>query len=244
MRWLRILLAASLFAVLVVSIGCGPAAPPEEEAESPEPATKALEPPKEPEEVETAKLEPPEPEPKPEPKVIEKPKPKPTGPPVVVVETSMGTIKIELNPGRAPETVKNFLQYTDDKFYDGTIFHRVKKGFMVQGGGFTPDMREKSNRDPIKNESANALANERGTIAMARTSNPHSATSQFFINHVTNTFLDRSQSGDGWGYCVFGKVIEGLDVVDAIADAKTGMSGGHGDVPIEPVMIKSVRRAG
>ena len=140
MRWMRMLLAATLFSVLVLSLGCGPSAPPEEKVEEPAPVTKAEEPPPEPEEVETAKLEPPKPEP--EPKVAEKPKPKPkpkpAGPPVVIMETSKGTIKIELNPERAPGTVKNFLAYVDSKFYDGTIYHRVMPGFMIQGGGFTP----------------------------------------------------------------------------------------------------------
>ncbi len=246
MRWMRMLLAATLFSVLVLSLGCGPSAPPEEKVEEPAPVTKAEEPPPEPEEVETAKLEPPKPEL--EPKVAEKPKPKPkpkpAGPPVVIMETSKGTIKIELNPERAPGTVKNFLAYVDSKFYDGTIYHRVMPGFMIQGGGFTPDMREKPNRAPIKNESGNSLANLRGTIAMARTGAPHSATSQFYINHKTNQALDRAHAQDGWGYCVFGKVIEGLDVVDAIAGVATGINKGHRNVPVEPVLIKSARRAG
>jgi len=135
------------------------------------------------------------------------------------------------------------LQYVDDGFYDGTIFHRVIKNFMIQGGGFTADMTEKPTRPPIKNEAANALANLRGTIAMARTSDPHSASSQFYINHQTNRGLDKDQAPDGWGYCVFGKVIEGMDVVDKIAAVPTGNKGGHGNVPTTPVVIKSVRRA-
>ena len=254
MRWMRMLLAATLLASLVLSFGCGPSAPPEKapekKVEEPPPAAKAEEPPPAPkktEPVETAKLEPPKPAPKP--KVVEKPKPKPKppSPPVVVMETSKGVIKIELNPEKAPNTVKNFLAYVDDKFFDGTIVHRVIPDFMIQGGGYTPDMREKPNRPPIKNESANGLANVRGTIAMARTSNPHSATSQFYINHQTNQktqSLDRQRAADGWGYCVFGKVIEGMDVVDAIAGVPSGVKRGHANVPNETVLIKSVRRDG
>ena len=253
MKWMRMLLAATLLAALVLSFGCGPSAPPEKapekKVEEPPPAAKAEEPPPAPkktEPVETAKLEPPKPAPKP--KVVEKPKPKPkpkpTGLPVVVMETSKGVIKIELDPKSAPNTVKNFFAYVDDKFFDGTIFHRVRAKFMIQGGGFTPDMREKPNRAPIKNESANGLPNLRGTIAMARTGNPHSATSQFYINHITNEALDRQKAADGWGYCVFGKVIEGMDVVDAIAVVKTGVKRGHANVPNETVLIKSVRRDG
>lgn len=254
MRKMHMLLAAPLLAALVLSFGCGPSAPPEEKAppaktEEPPPAANAEEPPPEPkktEPVETAKLEPPKPEPKP--KVVEKPKPKPkpkpAGPPVVVMETSKGVIKVELNPEKAPNTVKNFLAYVDDKFFDGTIFHRVRARFMIQGGGFTPDMREKPNRAPIKNESANGLPNLRGTIAMARLPNPHSATAQFYINDITNDFLDRKNAADGWGYCVFGKVIEGMDVVDAIAAVRTGVKRGQADVPLETVLIKSVRRDG
>ena len=255
MRRMQMVLAATLFAVLVLSLGCGTAVPPEgnalEKKAETEPVTKAEQLPQEPEKtkpVETAKLEPPKPEP--EPKVVEKPKPKPkpepkpAGPPVLVMETSEGAIKIELNPERAPNTVENFLSYVDGKFYDGTIFHRVIPRFMIQGGGFTPDMREKPNRPPIKNESSNGLSNLRGTIAMARTGNPHSATSQFYINHKTNQALDRQNARDGWGYCVFGKVIEGIEVVDAIAAAQTDVKRGHRDVPLETVLIKSARRDG
>ncbi len=167
---------------------------------------------------------------------------------IVVMETSMGTIKIELDEGRAPVTVKNFLQYVDDKFYDGTIFHRVIPGFMIQGGGFTPDMKEKPNRPAIKNEAGNGLNNDRGTIAMARTNDPNSATSQFFINVKKNSFLNRSEDPKGVGYTVFGKVIEGMDVVDRIDEVKTrtvkvaGTPDPIDDVPVEPVLIKSVRR--
>jgi cyclophilin family peptidyl-prolyl cis-trans isomerase len=237
--------------VLVLGIaGCG-SAPPEKEAaeKAPEPVLK--EPVKEPEPVETAKLEPPaepKPAPKVEPKVEPKAAPKPAPPklptkPVVVMETSKGTIKVELNPERAPITVKNFLEYVDGKFYDGTIFHRVMPNFMIQGGGFTPGMSEKDTRAPIKIESDNGLANLRGTIAMARTSNPNSATSQFFINHKTNGALDKNYPrGDGFGYAVFGKVVEGLDVVDSIAAVPTATAKGHGNVPQADVIIKSIRR--
>jgi cyclophilin family peptidyl-prolyl cis-trans isomerase len=181
-----------------------------------------------------------------EPKPAEKAKaaPKVTGKPAVEMKTSLGTMKIELDADRAPETVKNFLQYVDAKFYDGTIFHRVMDGFMIQGGGFLPDMNEKETRPPIKNEAANGLANLRGSIAMARTSDPHSATAQFYINHVTNRALDKDQAADGWGYAVFGKVIEGIEVVDKIAKVPTATKMGHGNVPVKPVIIESVRRAG
>ncbi len=156
--------------------------------------------------------------------------------PVVVMDTSLGTIKIELNEEKAPITVKNFLSYVDDKFYDNTIFHRVISNFMIQGGGFEPGMKEKGTKAPIKNESG--LSNVRGSIAMARTNNVDSATAQFFINVV-----DNAESLDKPRYCVFGKVILGMDVVDKIKAVKTGSRGGHGDVPIADVVIKSVRRA-
>jgi peptidyl-prolyl cis-trans isomerase B (cyclophilin B) len=159
--------------------------------------------------------------------------------PVVVIDTSMGPIKVQLDEEKAPITVKNFLGYVDDKFYDGTTFHRVIPGFMIQGGGMEPGMRQKRTKAPIKNESTNGLPNKRGTIAMARTGVPDSATSQFFINVVDNGFLDKAKSGDGVGYCVFGKVLEGMDVVDKIRNVKTGAQ----DVPVEDVIIKSVRRA-
>jgi cyclophilin family peptidyl-prolyl cis-trans isomerase len=169
--------------------------------------------------------------------------------PVVVMETSMGTIKIELDEGRAPITVKNFLHYVDDKFYDGTIFHRVIPDFMIQGGGFTPDMKEKPTGPPIKNEGGNGLNNDRGTIAMARTPDPDSATAQFYINVKNNRALNRSEAADKMGYTVFGKVIEGMDVVDRIDAVQTkavkvpGIPVPMEDVPAEPVLIKSVRRA-
>jgi len=165
-----------------------------------------------------------------------------TGKPVVEMVTSKGTIKLELYPDHAPKTVENFLQYVEDGFYDGTVFHRVIEGFMIQGGGFTPVMQQKPTRDPIPNEAGNGLANTRGTIAMARTGDPHSATAQFFINHRTNRALDKDSAPDGWGYAVFGKVIEGMDVVDAIAQVSTGNKQGHGNVPLTPVVIKSARR--
>jgi peptidyl-prolyl cis-trans isomerase A (cyclophilin A) len=165
--------------------------------------------------------------------------------PVVVIDTSMGKIKVELYPDKAPITVKNFLSYVDDKFYDGTIFHRVISGFMIQGGGYeagkpiTPG-GEKKTKPPIKNEAANGLSNKLGTIAMARTNVPDSATAQFYINHKDNNFLDKEKAPDGVGYCVFGKVLDGMDVVNRIAAVKTTKPG---DVPVEPVMIKSIRRA-
>jgi cyclophilin family peptidyl-prolyl cis-trans isomerase len=157
--------------------------------------------------------------------------------PVVVMETSLGTVKIELYPDKAPITVKNFLGYVDDKFYDGTIFHRVISDFMVQGGGFEPGMKEKKTKEAIKNEAGNGLSNERGTIAMARTDDPDSATAQFYINVKDNSKGLDKKSGSA-GYCVFGKVVDGMDVVDKIKNVKTAR-----DVPKEDVVIKSIRRA-
>lgn len=157
---------------------------------------------------------------------------------MVKLETSMGDIVIELDEENAPVTVKNFLSYTEDRFYDGTIFHRVMANFMIQGGGFTADMKQKKTREPIVNEASNGLKNERGTIAMARTNNPDSATSQFFINHKDNTNLNYASKGKP-GYSVFGKVVEGMDVVDAIAAVKTTRKGQYSDVPAESVVIKS-----
>jgi peptidyl-prolyl cis-trans isomerase B (cyclophilin B) len=158
----------------------------------------------------------------------------------VKLATSMGDIVVELNEDKAPVTVENFLNYVRDGFYDGTIFHRVIPNFMVQGGGFNDQMVEKSGRDPIKNEADNGLANDRGTIAMARTPDPDSATSQFFINHKDNAFLNYTgPSAQGWGYCVFGKVTEGMDVVDEIAKVKTTNRAGHQDVPEETIVITS-----
>ncbi|MHC4147771.1 MAG: peptidylprolyl isomerase [Planctomycetota bacterium] len=159
---------------------------------------------------------------------------------IVKLETSMGDIVIELNEQAAPVTVKNFLRYVQEGFYDGTIFHRVIHGFMIQGGGLTSEMAEKETREPITNEANNGLRNERGTIAMARSNNPHSATSQFFINHTDNMPLDYVANVKP-GYAVFGKVTEGMDVVDAIAKVETTTRAGMADVPVEPVVIKSAK---
>lgn len=162
---------------------------------------------------------------------------------IVAMETSEGVIKIELWADKAPETVKNFLAYVDDNFYDGTIFHRVIDNFMIQGGGFTADMRNKDKGQPIKNEATAELKNDRGTVAMARTQDIHSATSQFFINLKDNDFLNHSDNTPGgFGYAVFGKVVEGMDVVDRIGKVKTTTSGPYRDVPAKPVVIKGVRR--
>ncbi len=168
-------------------------------------------------------------------------KPAEQGNPVVVMETSEGTIRIELNAEKAPISVKNFLQYVDEGFYDGTIFHRVMGTFMIQGGGFTPDMRQKPTHAMIKNEAANGLMNDRGTIAMARTNVVDSATAQFFINVVDNQGLNHNVQG--YGYAVFGRVTDGLDVVDRIKTVRTGTVGGMENVPVTPVLIKTVRRA-
>jgi peptidyl-prolyl cis-trans isomerase B (cyclophilin B) len=159
--------------------------------------------------------------------------------PMVTLTTNFGPITLELDAQAAPETVANFLQYAKDGHYDGTIFHRVIDGFMIQGGGFTPDMQQKATRPPIKNEADNGLKNEAYTVAMARTPNPDSATSQFFINVGNNAFLDfREASAQGYGYCVFAKVVEGQDVVDRIRKVQTGMRAGHQDVPVENVVIE------
>jgi len=162
--------------------------------------------------------------------------------PIIKIETSMGDIMLELDAEKAPNTAANFVAYVEDGFYDGLIFHRVIPGFMVQGGGMNPDMSEKADkRTPIKNEANNGLKNDRGTIAMARTGDPHSASSQFFINLKDNDFLNfTSETQAGWGYAVFGKVTDGMDVVDAIEKVKTGNHGHHGDVPLEPVTIKKM----
>lgn len=160
------------------------------------------------------------------------------------IETSKGVMTAELYEGKAPETVKNFLAYVDDHHYDGTIFHRVIRGFMIQGGGFTVDMRQKDTRDPIRNEAKNGLANDRGTLAMARTQIVDSATCQFFINHADNDFLNyKSSTVQGYGYCVFGKLTDGFDVLDAIATVPTGRMGYFADVPTDPVLILSITRA-
>ena len=157
----------------------------------------------------------------------------------IKLETNMGDIIITLDRDKAPKTVANFLEYVQEGFYDNTIFHRVIPGFMIQGGGFTPDMIQKSTRSAIKNEADNGLTNTRGTIAMARTSDPHSATAQFFINSVNNPFLNfRAKKGDKWGYTVFGHVIQGMDVVDKIGRVVTTYAGMHQDVPVKPVIIQ------
>ena len=159
--------------------------------------------------------------------------------PRIRLETGLGDILLELDAQAAPKTVENFLDYANKGFYDGTIFHRVIKGFMIQGGGFTPEMTQKPTQKPITNEADNGLENKRGTIAMARTSDPHSATAQFFINTVDNSFLDyKEKSMRGWGYCVFGKVIEGMDVMKKIENMPTTNKGGHQDVPVSPAIIK------
>ena len=166
---------------------------------------------------------------------------KPSANPVVVITTSKGTIKAELWPDKAPATVSNFLAYARNEFYDGTIFHRVIKNFMIQGGGFTADMKQKPTTAPVKNEARTDVPNTRGTLAMARTFVIDSAPSQFFINLVDNAFLNhRDKSAQGFGYCVFGKVTEGMDVVDAIAGVPTGAVDMFQDVPQEAVVIKSV----
>ncbi len=160
---------------------------------------------------------------------------------MIKLHTNHGTIVLELDADKAPQTVANFLQYAKEGFYDGTIFHRVIDGFMIQGGGMEPGMREKPTRAPIKNEADNGLSNARGTIAMARTPDPDSATAQFFINVADNDFLDhRAPTPEGWGYCVFGKVVEGMDVVDRIKGVPTTTRGYHQDVPEEDVIIQSV----
>lgn len=159
-----------------------------------------------------------------------------TANPQVVFHTSKGDFVIELYPDKAPKTVENFLAYTRDGFFDGTIFHRVIPGFVIQGGGFTADMQQKTTKAPIQNEATNGLRNFRGTLSMARTADPHSATSQFFVNLVDNPALDHPGQS-GWGYAVFGKVVSGMEVVDAIAQVKTGNRGMHGDVPLEPITV-------
>lgn len=159
--------------------------------------------------------------------------------PLVKLETNMGDIVVQLDGRKAPRTTANFIQYVKSGHYDGLIFHRVIKNFMIQGGGMTPDMREKKTSAPIRNEADNGLRNRKYTIAMARTNDPHSASSQFFINTKDNAFLDfKSPTPDGWGYAVFGKVVEGQKVVDKIESVMTGRKGPHDDVPVEPVIIK------
>ncbi|MFT6031637.1 MAG: peptidyl-prolyl cis-trans isomerase B (cyclophilin B) [Arenicella sp.] len=159
---------------------------------------------------------------------------------MVTLKTNFGDIEIELNASKAPKTVENFLQYVKDGHYDGVIFHRVISNFMVQGGGFDADMKEKKSRGPIPNEASNGLTNEKYTLAMARTNEPHSASAQFFINTKANDFLNfTSETQNGWGYAVFGKVVGGTEIVDKIEAVKTGQVGPYGDVPMEPVIIES-----
>jgi peptidyl-prolyl cis-trans isomerase B (cyclophilin B) len=155
---------------------------------------------------------------------------------MIKLHTSHGVIGLELDADKAPLTVQNFIDYVKNGHYDNTIFHRVIDGFMIQGGGFEPGMKQKTTKPPIKNEAGNKLKNENYTVAMARTNDPHSATAQFFINIADNNFLNHPGQ-DGWGYCVFGKVVEGQDVVDKIKNVKTGSSAGHRDVPVEDVTI-------
>ncbi len=163
---------------------------------------------------------------------------------MVKLHTTFGTIVLELDAAKAPETVKNFLAYVEAGHYGNTIFHRVIDGFMIQGGGFEPGMNQKPANAPIQNEAANGLKNDRYTIAMARTGDPHSATAQFFINVKDNAFLNHTApSGQGWGYCVFGKVVEGMDVVDKIKGVKTGAKGFHQDVPVDDVVIQKAEVA-
>jgi len=161
----------------------------------------------------------------------------------VDIETSKGTIRVELDEAKAPISAKNFLEYVDAGHYDGTVFHRVIPGFMIQGGGFEPGMRQKATRATITNEANNGLKNNRYTLAMARTSAPHSASSQFFINATDNNFLNfTAETASGWGYAVFAKVVAGSEVVDAIERVKTGNKGGHGDVPLDDVVILKASR--
>ena len=163
--------------------------------------------------------------------------------PAVKIETTMGDIYLRLDADKAPVTVANFLQYVQSGFYNGTIFHRVIKGFMIQGGGLTLKMEEKPTNAPVKNEADNGLKNDRGTIAMARTMDPHSATAQFFINLVDNEFLNyTAPTVQGWGYCVFGKVVDGMDVVDKIGKTKTGTRPPYDDVPLDSVLINEASR--
>ena len=160
---------------------------------------------------------------------------------MIKMHTNYGVITLELDAAKAPVTVENFLTYAREGFYDNTIFHRVINGFMIQGGGMMPDMMQKATHAPIKNEADNGLKNDRGTIAMARTNDPHSATAQFFINVKDNGFLNHSSpTPSGWGYCVFGKVTDGMDVVDKIKAVATGNKGFHQDVPVQPVIIEKV----
>lgn len=248
MKQMRMLAPFAAALLLVWMIACGGGeTPPEEAVSAPEPVetAKAPEPPPIPEPDIAPE---PEPKPVPRPKAQPAPKKKPSYP-VVVMETSKGTIKIELYPEKAPNTVENFLAYVDEGFYDGTIFHRVIEDFMIQGGGSTAAGQKEPTRAPVKNEArTSGLSNERGTIAMARTANPHSATAQFFINTRDNTSgpknLDPTPQ-TGWGYCVFGKVVDGLDVVDAIAATPVVRKSARDELstPTETLTIQSIKRA-
>jgi peptidyl-prolyl cis-trans isomerase B (cyclophilin B) len=160
---------------------------------------------------------------------------------MIILQTNVGNITIELDTVNTPKTAENFLSYVRSDFYDGTIFHRVINDFMIQGGGFDADMKQKQGHEPIENEAKLGQPNDRGTVAMARTSDPHSASSQFFINVADNKFLNfTSESGNGWGYCVFGKVVDGMDVVDQIKKVATTYKSGHQDVPADPIVIEKV----
>jgi len=160
---------------------------------------------------------------------------------MITFQTNHGNIEIELDFTNTPKTAENFLEYAKSGFFDGTIFHRVINGFMIQGGGFTKDMEQKKTRNPIENEADKGQSNRRGTIAMARTNDPHSATAQFFINVVDNNFLNHSgKNPSGWGYCVFGNVVKGMEIVDKIKAVQTTSRAGHQDVPVEPVIIEKV----
>ena len=162
---------------------------------------------------------------------------------MVTIKTTLGDIKLELFEKEAPKTVESFLRYVDEKHYDNTIFHRVIKNFMIQGGGFDSDFNQKATNEPVENEAANQISNETGTVAMARTSDPHSATSQFFINLIDNDFLNfKAPTAQGFGYCVFGKVIDGMDVVNEIAAVSTAFRGPHGDVPEDDIIINEIVR--
>ena len=164
---------------------------------------------------------------------------------MIKLHTNLGVITLELDHARAPATAANFLQYARDGFYEGTLFHRVIPNFMIQGGGLNPDMNQKPGRTPIRNEADNGLKNQIGTVAMARTADPHSASSQFFINLKDNDFLDhRSPTSQGWGYCVFGQVVDGMEVVEAIAKVATTSRRGHQDVPVENVLIEKTEVVG
>ncbi len=162
----------------------------------------------------------------------------------VQLQTSKGDITIELDDAKAPDTTRNFVEYVRSGHYDGTVFHRVIKGFMIQGGGFEPGTKQKATGKPIANEAKNGLKNQKYTLAMARTNDPHSATAQFFINTTDNGFLDNDRAQDGWGYAVFGRVVAGTEVVDAIEKVRTGRKGWHDDVPLEDVTIRRVTEIG